>query len=151
MTIVQYLNIYEDVSQLISLISLNNHFIGGSLQFLSLIFCAEKESPMNLLASLGKRIQSVREKQGLTQEQLEEKTGVNTKYISAIERGQKNVTVKTLAKIASGLQIELYEIFLPIEIIGSEKTIKKAIESLLKDTDIRTMKLCLEFLRKAAG
>jgi transcriptional regulator with XRE-family HTH domain len=106
---------------------------------------------MNLLASLGKRIQSVREKQNLTQEQLEEKTGVNTKYISAIERGQKNVTVKTLAKIASGLQIELYEIFLPVEIIGSEKAVKKAIESLLKDTDIRTMKLCLEFLRKAAG
>ena len=104
---------------------------------------------MNLLVSLGKRIQSIREKQGLTQEQLEEKTGVNTKYISAIERGQKNVTVKTLGKIVSGLQIELYELFLPIETIGSEKAIKKAIESLLKDADAKTMKLCLEFLRKA--
>lgn len=93
----------------------------------------------------------LREKQGLTQEQLEEKTGVNTKYISAIERGQKNVTVKTLAKIVGGLNIELYELFLPVEILGSEKAVKKAIESLLKDADIRTMKLCLEFLRKAAG
>lgn len=106
---------------------------------------------MNILVSLGKRIQFVREKQGLTQEQLEEKTGVNTKYISAIERGQKNITVKTLAKIASGLQIEMFEILLPVEIIGSEKAVKKAIESLLKDTDIKTMKLCLEFLRKASG
>lgn len=103
---------------------------------------------MNLLVSLGKRIQAVREKQGLTQEQLEEKTGVNTKYISAIERGQKNVTVKTLAKIVNGLNIELYELFLPIEIMGSEKAVKKAIESLLKDADIKSLKLCLEFMRK---
>lgn len=87
----------------------------------------------------------------MTQEQLEEKTGVNTKYISAIERGQKNVTVKTLAKIVSGLNVELYELFLPVEGMGSEKAVKKAIESLLKESDIKTMKLCLEFLRKAAG
>ena len=65
------------------------------------------------LSILGKRIQSIREKKGLTQEQLEEKTGVNTKYISAVERGQKNVTIKTLEKIATGLDIELYQLFCP--------------------------------------
>jgi len=106
---------------------------------------------MNLLVSLGKRIQSVREKQKLTQEQLEEKTGVNTKYISAIERGQKNVTVKTLLKIAAGLNVEVYELFLLSEEIGSERAVKKAIESLLKEADTKSLKLCLEFLRKAVG
>jgi len=93
----------------------------------------------------------LREKQGLTQEQLEEKTGVHTNYISSIERGQKNTTIKTLQKIAAGLNVELYELLLVSEEVGSERAVKKAIESLLKDTDIRTMKLCLEFLRKAAG
>lgn len=106
---------------------------------------------MNILVSLGKRIQSVREKQGLTQEALEEKTGVNTKYISAIERGQKNVTVKTLAKIAAGLNVEVYELFLLSEEIGSERAVKKAVESLLKEADTKSLKLCLEFLRKAIG
>lgn len=104
---------------------------------------------MNILASLGKRIQFVREKEGLTQEQLEDKTGVNTKYISAIERGQKNVTIKTLEKIANGLNVELYELFLLSEEIGSEKAIKKAIETLIKDADVKTLNLCLDFLRKA--
>lgn len=104
---------------------------------------------MNILASLGKRIQIVREKEGLTQEQLEDKTGVNTKYISAIERGQKNVTIKTLEKIANGLNVELYELFLLSEEIGSEKAIKKAIETLIKDADVKTLNLCLDFLRKA--
>lgn len=106
---------------------------------------------MDILASLGKRIQFVREKEGLTQEQLEDKTGVNTKYISAIERGQKNITIKTLEKIAKGLNVELYELFLLPEEIGTEKAVKKAIEALIKDANTKTLTLCLDFLRKAAA
>lgn len=104
---------------------------------------------MNLLVALGKRIQTLREKKGLTQEQLEEKSGVHTKYISAIERGQKNVTIKTLEKISKGLDVELYELCLLSEEPKSEKITKKAIEILLKDADIKSLNLCLEFLRKA--
>jgi transcriptional regulator with XRE-family HTH domain len=104
---------------------------------------------MNILISVGKRIQSVREKRGLTQSQLEEKTGINTKYISAIECGQKNVTIKTLEKIANGLNIDLYELFLFSEEFESEGAVKKAIESLIKESDIKTLNLCLDFLRKA--
>lgn len=104
---------------------------------------------MNILVSLGKRIQALREKMGLTQEQLEEKTGVNTKYISAIERGQKNVTIKTLGKLAKGLNVELYELFLLSEEIGSEKAVKKAIDALIKEADSKTLRLCLDFLRRA--
>lgn len=103
----------------------------------------------NLLIALGKRIQLIREKRGLTQEELEERTGVNTKYLSAIERGQKNTTVKTLEKIAKGLDIELYELFLFSERLEPEKAVRKAIESLVKDSDLKTLNLCLEFLRKA--
>lgn len=104
---------------------------------------------MSLLISLGKRIQAIREKRGLTQEELEEKTGVNTKYISAIECGQKNVTIKTLEKIAKGLNIELYELFLFSEEFESEKVVKKAIQSLIKEADVKSLNLCLDFLRKA--
>lgn len=103
---------------------------------------------MDLLKAIGRKIQFVREKKGLTQEQLEELTGVNTKYISAIERGQKNVTVKTLEKIVKGLDIEIYELFLSPKDLASEKAAKKAIESLLKDADMKTLNLCLDFLRK---
>ncbi len=105
---------------------------------------------MKLLALLGKRVKSLREKKGLTQEELEEKTGINTKYISAIERGNKNATIKTLEKIAKGLDVELYELFLFTAEPGSERAIRKVIESQLKDSDLKTLKLCLEFLRKAA-
>lgn len=108
-----------------------------------------KGDGMNLLLSIGKRIQSIRERKGLTQEQLEEKTGVNTKYISAIERGQKNVTIKTLEKVAKGLDVELYQLLLVSEEIGSERAVKKALEALIKEADIKTLNLCMDFLRKA--
>ncbi len=104
---------------------------------------------MNFLVSLGKRIQVLREKRGITQEELEEKSGINAKYISAVECGQKNVTVKTLEKIAKGLEIEIYELFLFSEKLESKKATKKAIESLIKESDLKTLNLCLAFLKKA--
>ena len=104
---------------------------------------------MKLLQSIGGRIQFLRERKGLTQEQLEERTGVNTKYISAIERGNKNATVKTLEKIASGLGVELYELFLSPKDLSDEKAARKAIDSLLKNADAKTLNLLLEFLRRA--
>lgn len=104
-----------------------------------------------LLSLLGKRVRTLRERRGLTQEALEDKTGVNTKYISAMERGQKNATIKTLEKLAKGLDVELYELFLFTEEPGSGKALMKGIESLLKDSDLKTLTLCLEFLKKASA
>jgi len=106
---------------------------------------------MSLMVQLGKRIQTLREKRGLTQEQLEEKTEVNAKYISAVERGQQNVTVKTLEKIAQGLNIELYQLFLFSEEAESDRVVKKAINSLLQEADLKTLTLCAAFLRKAVS
>jgi len=104
---------------------------------------------MNLLVQLGKRIQAIREKRGITQEQLEEKAGINAKYISAVECGQRNVTIKTLDKIAKGLDVELYELFLFSYELQSEKAVKKALDSLMKEADTKTLNLCLDFLEKA--
>jgi transcriptional regulator with XRE-family HTH domain len=52
-----------------------------------------KGKSMGLLLAIGEKIQYLRGRKGITQEELEEKAGINAKYISAIERGQKNITV----------------------------------------------------------
>lgn len=106
---------------------------------------------MTILKLLGKKIQTIREKRDLTQEKLEEKTGINAKYISALERGQINLTVNTLEKLSKGLDIELYELFIFSVKPESCQSVKKAIESLMKDTDIKTLVLTLEFLKKAVN
>lgn len=52
---------------------------------------------------LGKRIREERSKIGLTQEKLAEFSEVSTAYMGRIERGERNITVKTLVRIANAL------------------------------------------------
>jgi transcriptional regulator with XRE-family HTH domain len=42
---------------------------------------------MDTLLAIGKKIQSIRAKKGVTQDQLGKSVGMNAKYVSAIERG----------------------------------------------------------------
>jgi len=66
---------------------------------------------MKIQEKLGKRIKQIRELKGLTQENFEEVSGINARYLSALERGQKNVTVQILEKVAKTLNIEVLDLF----------------------------------------
>lgn len=105
---------------------------------------------MDILASVGGRIQKIREEKGITQDQLGEKAGINAKYVSAIERGQKNLTVLTLQKIAKGLGVEIFELLIFPAELDPKQQVTKAIESLIRHSDVKTLNLCLDFLRKAS-
>src|SRR5919106_1437858 len=52
---------------------------------------------------LGRRIRALRLRQELTQEALGERAGLNYKYLGAIERGERNLSLKQLLKIAQAL------------------------------------------------
>ncbi len=96
---------------------------------------------MDLLKVLGRRIQKFREEKKMTQEDMEEKTGVNSRYLSAIECGKRNVTLDTLGKIAKGLGVELYKLLLPWEGKDSEEKIRKAFEKLLNEVKGQELRL----------
>ena len=53
---------------------------------------------------LGKRIRQRRMQLGLSQERLGEVAGLHRTYIGAVERGEKNLTVVTLCRIANALK-----------------------------------------------
>jgi transcriptional regulator with XRE-family HTH domain len=55
------------------------------------------------LKKIGINVKKARLKMGLTQEELGEKSGLDSRHIGFIERGEINSTVKTLSKIAHGL------------------------------------------------
>ncbi|MEK4385958.1 helix-turn-helix transcriptional regulator [Solibacillus sp. FSL W7-1436] len=59
-------------------------------------------------------IREVRKINGLTQEELAEKCGLHTTYLAGVERGERNITMQTLEKIAHGLEIS------PIELLKFE-------------------------------
>lgn len=57
------------------------------------------------LIQIGKRIKQCRKKQHLTQECLAEKVEVSPHYIYEIERGTKTMSIFTLYKISTALNI----------------------------------------------
>lgn len=49
--------------------------------------------------------------QGLSQEELGYRAGLHRTYVGAVERGEKNITIDTLEKIAKALGIDKNELF----------------------------------------
>jgi transcriptional regulator with XRE-family HTH domain len=80
----------------------------GTPFFLTLV---KDEEKVDTLKAIGKRIKILRERKKLTQEELAEKSHSTAQYISALERGQKNATVKILEKVADGLDVEVLSLF----------------------------------------
>jgi transcriptional regulator with XRE-family HTH domain len=60
---------------------------------------------------VGKRIREQREKLGLSQEHLAFKADLHRAYIGQIERGEKNLGLVNLEKIAKALNIKIKELF----------------------------------------
>lgn len=63
------------------------------------------------LIKFGERLRELRNRSGLTQEQLAEKAKVHRTYIGMIERGEKNVTLTNIYKLAKALGITINEFF----------------------------------------
>jgi transcriptional regulator with XRE-family HTH domain len=62
-----------------------------------------------LLKLVGKRIRQLRVERGLTQEQMT-RFGLDYKYYQRIEYGQKNLSLRTLYKIAKAFDISISEL-----------------------------------------
>ncbi|UHA73271.1 helix-turn-helix domain-containing protein [Paenibacillus sp. 481] len=64
----------------------------------------------SILASVGFRVREIRKERKLSQEQLGEIAGFHFSYIGGIERGEKNVSLLNLQKIAEALSVPVYEL-----------------------------------------
>ncbi|MEK8129487.1 helix-turn-helix transcriptional regulator [Paenibacillus filicis] len=65
----------------------------------------------SLLRLVGEQLRLVRRARGLTQEELAENCGLSFSYISDIERGSRNVTLESLDKIMTALDVMPSEVF----------------------------------------
>lgn len=61
---------------------------------------------MNILEKFGKKVRELREKKGMTQEDLAYKADLSVYYVSRIERGKANVSLETVEKIQKALQFK---------------------------------------------
>ena len=72
---------------------------------------------------IGQRIRYYRNKRNYTQEKLSEISGLHATYIGQVERGEKNVTLESLKRITSALDISLSQLFEGISVNVSEDSI----------------------------
>lgn len=67
---------------------------------------------MKELKIIGKNVSRIRKEQGLTQEDLCGLAEIDRSYLSEIENGKMNVTVKSLVAIAEALNCSLADLIL---------------------------------------
>lgn len=59
---------------------------------------------------LGKRIAALRKERGFSQEEFAHECGFHRSYMGAVERGEKNLTIATISKIAKTLKLSLSQL-----------------------------------------
>ncbi len=63
------------------------------------------------LVKFGLHLQKIRKEQGVSQEQFAFSSGLSRSYVSDVERGVRNPTVKTLLTIKRTLGIKMSDLF----------------------------------------
>ena len=64
-----------------------------------------------IIKLIGQRLRNYRVQKKLSQEKLAELSGCHPTYIGQIERGEKNATIESIAKIAAALELPLTKLF----------------------------------------
>ena len=66
---------------------------------------------MDVTKTFGNKIKDLRIQKGYSQEELANRAGIDRTYISDIEKGERNVSLKIIEKLAISFEIEIYELF----------------------------------------
>ena len=61
--------------------------------------------------AFGAAIRTIRQEQGISQEALALKCGIDRSYFGAVERGERNVALANILKIATALQTTPAQLF----------------------------------------
>ncbi|HET6251572.1 MAG TPA: helix-turn-helix transcriptional regulator [Tepidisphaeraceae bacterium] len=64
-------------------------------------------SEVDIVQRFGQRLQLLRKKKGLSQEAFATVCGLDRTYISGIERGKRNVSLRNIAVIADALSLSM--------------------------------------------
>lgn len=67
------------------------------------------ESP-NPLVMFGKRLAALRKQRGWSQEKLALESGLARSYLGGVERGQRNIAVVNICKLANALGVDPSEL-----------------------------------------
>lgn len=104
-----------------------------------------------LLTLVGARVKTLRIQMGLSQVELAEKAKSQDTYIGEIERGNRNISLKMLAKIADALEVSVEDLFSFGEIKETESILRQQqlieiVKSKLKSRSLEDVQLVQRML-----
>lgn len=59
----------------------------------------------------GSAIRALREERGYSQEELAERAGLHRNYVGGIERGERNVGLENIVKLAKAMSVRTRDLF----------------------------------------
>lgn len=66
---------------------------------------------MDIKIWVGRRVKELRNKLGVSQEELADLAGLDRTYITSVECGKRNISIVNIEKLAKSLNITLNEFF----------------------------------------
>ena len=66
---------------------------------------------MDIKILVGKRVKELRNKLGVSQEELADLAGLDRTYITSVECGKRNISIVNIEKITIALKVTLKEFF----------------------------------------
>ena len=80
----------------------------------------------DLQRTLGRNVRQLREGRGLSQEAFADELGVHRTYLGGVERGERNLTLRSVERLAEWLQVP------PLDLLASQSctSISEAVEKL---------------------
>ena len=64
----------------------------------------------DVLVQFGKRLRMTRQKKGISQERLAELAGLHRTYVSSVERGERNISLLNIERLATALGVAMSDL-----------------------------------------
>ena len=62
----------------------------------------------------GANVRRLRNAQGISQEALADRSGIHRTYLGAVERGERNISLKNICRLISALQCRPEDLFVQV-------------------------------------